>query len=88
VRATLIAHKRVGDELVGEAARYRRYGDGVVSEADAQDWAGSVLHFLFENGSPQAQERFLTAGTGPACERMAVRLAVLRDLIKEWPREQ
>lgn len=83
VRRTLIAHRRVGDDLVGQHARWGRYADTVVSEADAQDWTGSVLHFLFEHGSPRDQERFLTAGTGPACERMAERLAVLRELIEE-----
>lgn len=83
VRRTLIAHKRVGDELVGESARWGGHTNTVVSEADAQDWTGSVLHFLFEHGSPSDQERFLAAGTGPACERMTQRLAVLRELIHE-----
>lgn len=88
VRRMLTAHKRVGDELVGEAARWGRYSNTVVSEADAQDWTGSVLHFLFEHGSARDQERFLTAGRGPACERMAQRLAVLRELIHEMPTDR
>jgi hypothetical protein len=65
VRRTLIGHRRVGDELVGEAARWGRHTNTLVSEADAQDWTSSIMHFLFEHGSPHDQERFLTAGTGP-----------------------
>jgi hypothetical protein len=88
VRHMLIGHKRVGDELVGEATRWRRHTNTLVSEADAQDWTDSVLHFLFEHGSAHDQERFLMAGTGPACERMAERLAVLRELIHETPADR
>lgn len=62
-------HKRVGDELVAEAASYGlRPGDG-----DAQVWTNSVIAFLGAHLASGLDE-FMTAGKGSSGDRITDRL--------------
>jgi hypothetical protein len=82
-RLAAINHKRVGDELVGDAARYKLE----IGEANAQRWTNAVIDFLSEHSSPGSVELFMTAGSGSNSERMDARLQFLANLIERWPAE-
>jgi hypothetical protein len=77
LRHALMDHKRVGDELVAEAANYGlRPSDG-----DAQVWTNSVIAFLGAHLAAGLDE-FMTAGKGSSRDRISGRLDVLGRMVE------
>lgn len=79
---SLMNHKRVGDELVAEAAQYRLKP----SDGDAQVWTNSVIAFLGAHVSSGLDE-FMMAGKGSSSDRITDRLEVLGRLLEQLEME-